>query len=185
MSYKYTWFDRTRRLIFREIPNFFINIYKFREALWRHHWWDYSGTLHFIEIGVNDIAKNLEKKGSEVEHSRMKKVDKMKRLVEILRNQREDRYFDIVEKEMNYEPFRNEPKLVPTIENPNLFELVDYSSEEEKEMNRKYYTRVNELEAWEWNELWEILKGQEYSEFDKEKDWDDQFDGSGMRGWWD
>ena len=101
MSYKYTWFDRTRRFIFREIPNFFINIYKFRKALWRHHWWDYSGTLHFIEIGVNDIAKNLENKGLEVDHSRMKKVDKMKRLVEILRNKREDRYFDIVEKEMN------------------------------------------------------------------------------------
>jgi hypothetical protein len=185
MSYSYTWFDRTRRFIFRELPNFFINIYKFRKALWRHHWWDYSGTLHFIEIGVNDIAKNLNKKGLEVESSRLKKVEKMLRLVEILKNIRESRYFDIVEKEMNYEPLFNNMKFVPIAENPELFELINYSSDEEKEMNSKYYDRVNELEALEWSELWEILKGQEYSKFDKDKDWDDQFDGSGIQGWWD
>ena len=185
MTYKYTYFDRMRRFLFRDLPNFFKNIYKFRKALWRHHWWDYSGSLHFLEIAVEDIAKNIKKKGIEVEHSRMKKVDKMKRLVEILKNKREDRYFDIVEKEMNYEPFHNEIKFVPTEENPNLYELVDYSSEEEKELNRKYYDRVNELEELEWNELWEILKGQDYSKFEKEKDWDNQFDGSGIRNWWD
>jgi hypothetical protein len=185
MPYKNTWYDRARRLLLRDFPNFLRNIYRFRKALWRHHWWDYSGTLHFIEIGVEDIAKNLEKKGTEVEHSRMKKVDKMKRLVEILKNKREDRYFDIVEKEMGYEPLFNNRKFVPLEENPDLFELVDYSSEEEKEMNRKYYNRVNELEEQEWNEFWEILKGQEYSKFDKERDWDEQFDGSGIQGWWD
>ena len=185
MPYNFTWYDRARRLLLRDFPNFLRNIYRFRKALWRHHWWDYSGTLHFLEIGVEDIAKNLEKKGIEVENSRMKKVDKMKRLVEILRNKREDRYFDIVEKEMNYEPLFNNRKFVPLEENPDLFELVDYSSEEEKEMNRKYYNRVNELEEQEWNEFWEILKGQEYKNFDKEKDWDEQFDGSGIQGWWD
>jgi hypothetical protein len=74
MPYSYTWFGRTKRFLMRDLPNFFRNIYKFRKALWNHHWWDYSGTLEFIEIGVNDIAKGVEKKGVEVEHSRMKKV---------------------------------------------------------------------------------------------------------------
>ena len=98
---------------------------------------------------------------------------------------------------MNYEPFHNEPRFVPTKENPNLFELVDYSSEEEKELNKKYYNRVNELEEEEWNELWEIIKGQDHNQYimrvDKSKNenpnnssvWDNWFDGSGMRGWWD
>jgi hypothetical protein len=186
MSYKYTWFDRTRRFIFREIPNFFINIYKFRKALWNHHWWDYSGTLQFIEISTEHMAKNLKEKGNEVELPRFKKVDKMNRAVEILKNIRESRYFDIVEKEMDYDPFyKINPKFVPIEGNPNLFELVDYNTEEEKELNGKYYNRVNELEEQEWRELWNILRGQDYKKFDKDKDWDEQFDGSGMRGWWD
>ncbi len=185
MAYKYTYFDRMRRFLFRDLPNFFKNIYKFRKALWNHHWWDIHGTLQFMQIGIEDIAVNLEKKGNEVEISRLKKVAKMKRVSEIIKNITEYRYFDIVEKEMNYEPFHNEPKFVPTEENHNLYELVDYSSEEEKELNRKYYDRVSELEELEWNELWELLNGQDYKKFDKDKDWNDQFDGSGMRGWWD
>jgi hypothetical protein len=36
-----------------------------------------------------------------------------------------------------------------------------------------------------WNELWDILKGnQKYEEFDSQKDWDEQFNGTNMRGWW-
>jgi hypothetical protein len=185
MSYKYTWFDRTIRFICREIPNFFINIYKFRKALWNHHWWDYSGTLQFIEIATEDISKNIKEKGIEVEYSRFKKVEKMNRVVEILKNIREDRYFDIVEKEMDYNPFHESPKFVPIEDKPNFFKLVDYSTEEEKELNQKYYDRINELEEQEWNELWEILKGQNPSVYENEGKWDDIFDGSGMRGWWD
>ena len=91
----------------------------------------------------------------------------------------------ILSKILNYNISGDKIAITPTKENPNLFELVDYSTKEEKEMNRKYYNRVNELEEQEWNEFWEILKGQDYKKFDKDKDWDDQFDGSGIQGWWD
>jgi|688.fasta_scaffold309554_2 hypothetical protein len=185
MPYRYTWYDRTRRFLFREIPNFFKNIWKFRKALWNHHWWDYSGTLQFIEISVEDMSKNLKEKGNEVEISRLKKVVKMNRVVEILKNIREERYFDIVEVEMGYSPYHENPKFVPVEDNPDFFELVDYRTEEEKELNQKYYNRINELEEQEWQELWSILRGQDYKKFDVEKDWDEQFDGSGMKGWWD
>lgn len=100
MSYNYTWYGRLYSYLFRDLPNFFKNIWRFRKALWNHHWWDSYGTLHFIEIGVEDMSKNLETKGIEVEHSRLKKVNKMNRVVEILKNIRESRYFDIVETEM-------------------------------------------------------------------------------------
>ena len=44
-----------------------------------------------------------------------------------------------------------------------------------------------------WVELWDILKGQTHSHFevfldkskDKEKAYENWFDGSGLRGWWD
>jgi hypothetical protein len=63
--------------------------------------------------------------------------------------------------------------------------MVDLGTEEEQEFKDKYFERIRELEESEWNELWDILKGQDYETFDKEKKFDEQLDGSGLRGWWD
>jgi len=169
----------------KDVPNFFRNIWKFRKALWNHHWWDYSGTLDFIEISVTDIANGVEKKGIEIEHSRMKKVAKMKRAIEIIKNIREDRYFDIVEKEMGRGLNGFNYDFIPIEDKPGFLEMVDKDSEEEKEFKRKYFSRIRELEEIEWIELWDIMKGQDSSVYFKGGNWDDIFDGSGMRGWWD
>ena len=78
--------------------------------------------------------------------------------------------------------------------NEKLYKLVDYDTDEEREHNRKVYDRTHELEEQEWNELFEILKGQNYKEYyetlsEEEKknqnNYDNWFDGSGLRGWWD
>jgi len=185
MAYRYTWYDKVYGFLFRELPNFFKNIWRFRSALWNHHWWDYSGTLRFIEISTEHTAKNLKIKGNEVEKPRFKKVDKMNRAVEILKNIREHRYFDIVEAEMGRKYNGKKFEFVPCEDKPEYYELIDYDTDEEKEFNDKYFSRVVELEEEEWSELWEIIKGQDYTKFNKEEDWDNQFDGSGMRGWWD
>ena len=47
------------------------------------------------------------------------------------------------------------------------------------------FDRAREIEEEQWAELYEILKGQDYTKFDKEVDWYKQFDGTGLRGWWD
>ena len=47
------------------------------------------------------------------------------------------------------------------------------------------FDRAREIERQEWDELFTILKGQDYTKFDKDVDWDEQFDGSGIKGWWD
>jgi hypothetical protein len=44
---------------------------------------------------------------------------------------------------------------------------------------------MREIEEEEWIELWDIMKGQDSSVYFKGGKWDDIFDGSGMRGWWD
>ena len=44
---------------------------------------------------------------------------------------------------------------------------------------------VEEIEKQEWNELFQILKGQDYAKFNKKTDWNEQFDGTGLKGWWD
>ena len=67
----------------------------------------------------------------------------------------------------------------------NNIEMVDKDSQEEQEFKDKYFDRVRELEESEWKELWDILKGPDYSKFDKNKDWESQYDGSGLKSWWD
>ena len=181
----YSIYYRVKDFLIIDFPRFIKNIWKFRKALWNHRWYDYSGTLQFLEIGIGDISSTLKQKGIEVEYSRNKKVIKMERVVEILTNIREYRYFDIVEGEMGRKYNGHKIEFVPLEENPDLFELVDYDTDEQREFNTQYYARVTELENQEWIELWEILKGQDYDKFDKTQDWDNQFDGSGMRGWWD
>ena len=76
---------------------------------------------------------------------------------------------------------------------PGFCQLVDNETPEEKEHNSKVFKRAREIEEQMWTELWDILKGQTHSHFevfldkskDKEKAWDNWFDGSGLRGWWD
>ena len=109
----------------------------------------------------------------------------MNRVVEILKNIRESRYFDIVVAEMGRKYVTDNTRFVPFEGDSEFYELVDYNNEEQKEFNRKFFKRVTELEEEEWVELWEILNGQDYKKFDPAKDWDDQFDGSGIKGWWD
>ncbi len=73
-----------------------------------------------------------------------------------------------------------------SVDYPGSFVLVDKLTPEEKEHNTKVYARASEIEEQEWEELWEIFKGKDkskYSPFIGE--WDDWFDGTGARGWWD
>ena len=179
-----TWWYKTYEFFRYDLPRFFKNIWRFRKALWNHYWYDHHGTLMFLEIGLSHISDNTEKYGIEVDKSRLKKVEKMRRVVQLIKNYNEDLYIEMAEKELG-EIIMKKPEFKPTEQNPDFFELVDNETPEEKEHNLKVYSRATELEESEWNELCEILKGQDYNKFNKETDFDQQFDGSGLRGWWD
>ena len=108
----------------------------------------------------------------------------MRRAAEIYKNFMEDTFIEQAEAELGeliIYPFEFEP--VPDRE--ELFQLVEKETEEEKAHNRKVFDRAKEIEEEQWAELYQILKGQDYSKFDKEVDWYKQFDGTGLRGWWD
>jgi len=165
------------------LPRFCKNVWKFRKALYNHYWFDHHGILMFMEIGLTDMANNIEKHGIEVDSSRLKKVTKMRRVVQLIKNYNES-YIEMAEKELG-ELVMHDWEFKPTDDNPDLFELVDKETPEEKKHNRKVFARAREIGEQEWNELWEILKGQDYTKFDKDKDFDKQFDGSGLRSWWD
>ena len=179
-----TWWYKTYELFRYDLPRFFKNVWTFRKALWNHYWFDHHGTLQFLEIGLTNISDTVEKYGNEIDESRLKKVAAMRRAVELIRNYNQDNYIEMAEKELG-EIVHHDWEFEDVEDKPGYVTLVDKDTEEEKIHNRKVFDRANEIEEQEWDELFTILKGQDTKKFDKDKDWYKQFDGSGIKGWWD
>jgi hypothetical protein len=187
---------KTYSLFRHDLPRFFSNIWRFRRGLWGYYWWDHHGLLKFMEDGLTHMSDNVEKKGIEVDISRLKKVEKMRRAVQLIQNYNNDSYTEMAEKELGeivYYPFEFEE--IP--DKPGYSRLVEKESEEEQEHNRKVFQRSRDIGESEWNELWEIFKGQDHNDYIKKVNgteengddnnnlWDEWFNGSGMRSWWD
>jgi hypothetical protein len=131
------------------------------------------------------MSDRFEHVGIEVKITRMKKVAKMKRAVEILNKLNEACYIEMAEKEIG-DLYMNPIEFEPCEDRPGSYRLIDNDTPEEKAHNRKVYERAREIEDNEWKELWQIFKGQDLSKFNPDKkDWDDWYDGSGMKNWWD
>ena len=187
-----TWWYKTYSLFRHDLPRFFKNVWTFRKALWGHYWFDHHGTLMFLETGLTNIADTVEKYGNEVDGPRLKKVAKMRRAIELIKNYNEDKYIEMAESELG--PLvLHEWEFEPVPDKPEYSRIIDRDTEEEKIHNRKVFDRAREIEEKEWKELFEILKGQSPTEYqmfldkseDKRNAWDNWFDGSGIKGWWD
>ena len=175
-----------------DIMRFIKNVWRFRKPLANHYWWDHHGTLMFLEVGLTHMSENLEKKGLEIDISRLKKVAAMKRAVEIIKNYNESNYIEMAESELGpLHLYDWEFEEVP--DKPGYSRLVEKNTEEEENHNSKVFELSRKIEEKEWKELFEILKGQSPTEYqmflDKSEDkgsaWDNWFDGSGIKGWWD
>ena len=179
-----------------DIARFIKNVWRFRKPLADHSWWDHHSTLSFMEVALSHIADNLETRGNEVELSRMKKVEKIRRAVEIIKNYNDDLYVDMAEAELG-EIAHNGLEFEEIPDKPGYSQLVDNDTPEEKAHKKKVFARAREIEEAEWKELWQILKGQDHEEYEKIAEsltseerihhdhYYEWFDGSGMKGWWD
>jgi hypothetical protein len=178
---KLAWYDtklwKVWEFIKRTIPRFFKNIWRFRKELASHEWWDYRYTLEMLHRSLSIMVVKLEKDGIEEDVSRMKKVVKIKRALELLKHKLDDDYVDRAELELgelSYKPIRFEP-----VEGKDgLFSLVDDDTPAEKKHFKKVYKRAGDIEEKEWKELWDIFKGKKFTNIE-------EYDGSDMRGWWD
>jgi hypothetical protein len=108
----------------------------------------------------------------------------MRRLAELIRNYNEDKYIEMAESELG-DVILGNTRFVPVGDNEKLFTMEDDLTEEQNAHNRKVYNRADEIEAAEWEEIHHLLKGQDYSLFDKKISFEKQFDGSGIKNWWD
>ena len=185
MAMHQTWWYKTYELFRYKIPMFLENIWFFRKQLWEFRSWDYGFNLRLFGRSLEKTAHTIEFYGSEVDISRMKKVAKIKRVIELINSVREGDYIEKAENVLgelkNLDGWRNDRDDTP----------------EEKEHNGKVFKLARKIEDDEWNELWDILKGQNHQEYldlldslsDEEKRendvWNNWHDGSGMRGWWD
>jgi hypothetical protein len=189
---KNTWWWKTWDFLRYDAPRFFRNVWLFRKALWNYRW--YSGdhaVMPFLREAINDIMEKKRVRGYEIESSSDKKIAKMKRAVFLLDHLIEEDFVELAENELGalyYDPFELEKS-----DCGNFYTKKDTLPPEEKAHNTKVYEKAREIEKMMWEELWEIVKGQDYSKFviaedDHDKRWEEwerQFDGSGMQGWWD
>lgn len=180
-----TWWYKTYEVFRYKIPMFLKNIWYFRKELWRFRGWDYTFNLEMFSRTLEKTVHTLEFYGNEVESTRNKKIQKIKRVIEIIKNIDESRYIDIAEKELG--ELKNKGGFFDNVED----------TPEEKEHNKKVFERSTELEKLDFEELWQILKGQDYEDFRKIYDqlpneekwkhdhWENWYDGSGIKNWWD
>lgn len=173
-SLPYKIYNFFRRDIFR----FFRNIWMFRKALWEYRWWDYRYTFNFMETSFEHMALKFEKDGMEIDETRLPKVQKMKRVVEILRNIDNHDFISMAEEEIG-PLFIRDLEFEEDPDNPSCSRLVENETPEEKAHNKKVFDRSTELERLYWIELWTILSGEEIVSGERKND------GSDLRGWWD
>lgn len=166
------------------IPRFFKNLWYFRNELYEFRSWDYTYNLILFGKSLKKTADTVEKYGLEIDETRLKKVAQMRRVIELIDRISEGSYIELAEKELGELPTRD-IQFTECVDKPGYYELVDDDTPEEKAFRRKVYDRSNKIEEETWEELFKILKGQDYSTFDKVIDWNKQFDGSGLRNWWD
>jgi len=130
-------------------------------------------------------VNTIEHYGNEVDESRIKKVEKMKRAIQLIKNVRSDEYISQAESELG------------KIKNSDWLWTEREDTEEESIHNKKIFEMAREIEDSEWKELWSIVQGQDVKEYRKLYDaqseeekrerelWNEWFDGSGMKSWWD
>ena len=181
-----------------DIPRFIANMWRFRKVLWNHEWYDYTFTLKALHTCVSIMENKFRNNGYEIRETREKKVEKMQRALELMKNKLDDNYMERAEEVLGKLPHRD---LEFEDSGDGTHTLIDNDTEEEKAQWRKVYDYANQLEESEWNELWNIFKGQKEPSYDEwikihsneftqeEIDdltaWNIFQSGDDMRSWWD
>lgn len=180
-----SWWYKSYEVIRYKLPMFFENIWFFRKEMWNFRSWDYTFNLNLFARSLEKTENTLEYHGNEIEISRMKKVFMIKRAVKLIRNINEGDY-----------TLRAEIELGDLKNIDGWFSEIE-DTPEEKEHNKKVFELSSKIEDDEWKELFFILQGQDMDEYRKLYDnkseeekmshdvWNNWYDGSGMKNWWD
>ena len=101
----------------------------------------------------------------------------MRRLKWLLDNMEDHNYIEQAEKELG--KLFHEPMIFKPIEDmPDYYEMVSNLNPEQELHNSNVYNLSRKLEEQQWNEIMEILKGNTIL------DWERDFNGNGIKNWW-
>lgn len=170
---KESWLTRIKDF-WLNIIEFIKNIWLFRKQLWQYRWYHYTYVLRIFSRGLADMSKNFELYGHEVDASRFNKIEKINRAVYLLNVIINDSYIEEAETQSGKQ-FNPKYKFVPSEHGPDLYSLEYTNTEEEKANNNIVLKLSHEIERQYWNELWDIIKGNDV----------ECENGTDMRRWWD
>jgi hypothetical protein len=144
--------------------------YDLKRALWalrRYFWivtkmvpWDSGSVIQMMRFQIEILADYIEKAEREVSETRIPKIQKMRRFVELADHKLADDYADRCG--YNYEHGFD---FVPSENHPGSYEMVSTAPPEVEQSNTKAIIEARQLEEGEWNEMIECLRD--------------------MRSWWD
>ena len=162
-----------------DIPRFIKTIWMFRKELYTYHVWDNSYPMDLLRRGIELTADHMDEFGSEVRTTRVKKIKAMRRTVELLDHHVNGSFLELAEIELGFE-----------YNTTRSFDDEAPEQPEVKAANRLISDRSDTMEAETWIELMDLLKGQDIDELrnakpDEHATYDEWFDGSGLRQWWD
>lgn len=174
-----TWWYKTYDFFKYDIWRFFKNIWRFRKEMYNFQPWDDHYNLRLFKRSLELTRNCIRDHGHEVDESRLLKVNAMNKAIELLNNYCEDDYLDQAEKELGFELVYGEHWWLPDFD----------ETEEQKQNNGKIYNLSTKLEEDQWKELWEIIHGNYKDKVVRTEDgnsnWDEVYNGTDMRGWWD
>lgn len=132
------------------------NLFKYFRIVTRMRPWDYRYNLEMLQFQTKVLCDNIEKYGNEVDETRLPKIEKMKRFIELAENCIEDNHADRCGWEAGNLNFINTPEGM---------KIEFDENEKSKKRNSKVLQDSYELAESEWHEMIDILKE--------------------ARGWWD
>jgi hypothetical protein len=175
-----------------DIPRFCSNLWAFKKDLWYNYDFDSTGSMRMLRTSLERNANAIEHYGNEVAESRLKKIAKIRRAVEILNHHIEDDFMELAEIQLGKKSVSTWD--IEELEDGKGGKLIPLETEEQEAINMEIFKLSRELENSTWKELFSILQGQDYLEYAKNRPADEKFtedqwymwfDGSGMKCWWD
>lgn len=145
----------------KKIKNFLINSWRFRGSLSRYNDFDSSCSLEIFKRSLELLHDGIKKYGNKESTDMV--LSKIERVITLLNAVIEDDYYNRTNPGI--------PKSEFKISDKGGFLLINSSTEQ----TFKNFGKSLKLQEDEWNELFQILKG----------NGSDNWDGSDIRTWWD
>lgn len=154
------WYNKLFSFLRYDLWWFFRNIFNFRKELYLFRSWDYTYTLGMLSKSLELQLNSLEKYSNEVDEDKLPKIEKIKRAIELINIDMDDKYLDIAEQQLGFQ-----------LNTDHIFSKME-ESDTVKVNNEKLFETSIKIQNNNWDELFEILKG------------DENIKGSDIRGWW-